>query len=113
MERVGIFEGVAVIGYFGRAFPFLDGHELACIAGERHALEKRALDLAGEFAHGPALCGGLIEIEVTANGIGLREKEAVMRPAQVEVAGEINKDARGGFGGESRTAGQSEIGPTV
>jgi hypothetical protein len=50
----------------GRAFPFLDGDELARVAREGDALKQRAGNLAGEFARGPSLRGGLLEVEAAA-----------------------------------------------
>ena len=50
----------------GWAFPFLDGDELARVAREGDALKQRAGNLAGEFARGPSLRGGLLEVEAAA-----------------------------------------------
>ena len=66
IEKVGVLEGVVVVGGRGRAFPFLDGDELARVAREGDALKQRAGNLAGEFARGPSLRGGLLEIEAAA-----------------------------------------------
>ena len=66
IEEVGVLEGVVVVGGRGWAFPFLDGDELARVAREGDALKQRAGNLSGEFARGPSLRGGLLEVEAAA-----------------------------------------------
>ena len=90
VEQVRVFEGVAVVGDFRRGFLFLDGDELARVAREGDALEQRAGDLAGELARGPPLRSRLLEVEPATLRIALPEEQAVVRPAEMKVAGEVD-----------------------